>query len=102
MVGKAFGSTAANWEDLMTVTALLTGASTFDGWYENGVKVSGAGAIYSFDVYAGRNLRARFIKTYKITAAAGAGGPVTGGGTFHVGSNVTLTALPDTAHAFDG
>jgi len=45
----------------VTLTATPNAGYSFDGWYENGVKVTGAGASYSFSATANRTLEARFI-----------------------------------------
>ncbi len=42
------------------------------------------------------------INNYNITAAAGAGGRATGGGTYTYKTNATLTATPNTGYTFDG
>ncbi|MCL2775579.1 MAG: S-layer homology domain-containing protein, partial [Oscillospiraceae bacterium] len=42
------------------------------------------------------------LPTYTITATAGIGGTVSGGGTFDLGDSVTLTATPNSGYTFDG
>jgi hypothetical protein len=39
----------------------------FEGWYEDGVKIDGAGAGYSFIVTGDRSLEARFTKNISVT-----------------------------------
>jgi uncharacterized repeat protein (TIGR02543 family) len=61
---------------------------------------------WSFNATVNRTLEARFIQqppqTFTITATAGAGGTVVGGGTFPHNASVTLTATPNSGHTFDG
>jgi hypothetical protein len=44
----------------VTLTAMPQAGYVFDGWYENNVKITGAGAVYSFIAVSGRTLEARF------------------------------------------
>jgi len=79
----------------------------FDGWYENDAKISGASATYNFTATVDRTLEARFVpisssNTYNITATAGIGGSVSGGGIFNENAAVTLVATPESGYAFDG
>ena len=46
--------------DSVTLTATANANYTFDGWYESGIKISGAGATYTFTATANRTLEARF------------------------------------------
>jgi GH18 family chitinase len=47
----------------VTLTAAPNSGYTFEGWYENGSKISNAGASYPFTVTEARILEARFIPT---------------------------------------
>ena len=87
--------------DSVTLTAVPTTRYTFDGWYENNIKVS-PDASYTFTAAASRLLQARFIPNqYTVTVTVGAGGTASGG-IFHYGDSVILTAVPNTGYAFDG
>jgi len=43
---------------------------------------------------------AQIVKQYTLTATAGVGGSVTGGGTFSQGTEVAITATPDACYSF--
>ena len=65
-----------------------------------------AQTTYSFTVNASRILEARFTgvtpTTYNVTATAGQGGTVSGGGSFAAGASCTLTATPASGYHFLG
>ena len=44
----------------------------------------------------------QIVKQYALTASAGDGGSVTGGGTFASGTQVSLTATPSSGYSFSG
>ena len=44
----------------------------------------------------------QIVKQYTLTASAGDGGSVTGGGTFASGTQVSLTATPSSGYSFSG
>ena len=44
----------------------------------------------------------QIVKQYTLTASAGDGGSVTGGGTFASGTQVSLTATPSSGYSFTG
>ena len=44
----------------------------------------------------------QIVKQYALTASAGEGGTVTGGGTFASGTQVSLTATPSSGYSFSG
>ena len=44
----------------------------------------------------------QIVKQYALTATAGEGGSVTGGGTFASGTQVSLTATPSSGYSFSG
>ena len=84
----------------VTVTAVPDDGYTFEGWYENDVKISGE-ENYTFTITSGRTLEARFsLERYTVTATAGTGGSVTGSGTYDYGTRITLTAAPKTGYRF--
>lgn len=90
----------------VTLTALPTPNSnyTFDGWYENGTRISTSNP-YTFLVISNRTLQARFTAdnhVITVNAAPTSGGTVTGGGTFPYGSSRTVTATPSAGYTFDG
>ena len=90
---------------MITVMATPYNGYTFEGWYEQGVKITGAEATYTFTVTADRTLEARFVPlqtTYTIVATAGSGGSVSGGGTYEAGENVILRATPNSGYTFEG
>jgi isopentenyl phosphate kinase len=105
--GSVSGGNA--YEENTTVTLVATPDTnyTFEGWYENDAKISGAGATYSFSATADRTLEARFTPTsstttsYTITATADIGGSVSGGGTYNANDTVTLTATSNPNYAFE-
>jgi hypothetical protein len=79
-----------------TVTATPASGFTFVNWTENGAEVS-TSTHYQFTLTAKRNLVAHFTdQTFTIAIAASpvAGGSVSGGGTFPLGSSRTVTAVP--------
>lgn len=92
------GSTAA-------VTAIANDGYHFKEWRENGISVS-TNATYEFVVGANRALIAVFEQntptTYTVLVDANpeAGGMVRGGGSYTVGSSVTVTAIPASGYQF--
>ena len=44
----------------------------------------------------------QIVKQYALTASAGDGGTVAGGGTFASGTQVSLTATPSSGYSFSG
>jgi hypothetical protein len=44
----------------------------------------------------------QIVKQYTLTASAGDGGSVSGGGTFASGTKVSLTATPTSGYSFSG
>ena len=87
-----------------TATAVATPQTgyRFEGWYENGTRVSGD-ASYSFTVSADRTLEARYtLSGCTITVSATKGGQVSGGGILSYGSSCTVTATEKGAYTFSG
>jgi|GEM_PF-4196989 len=99
--GTATGGGKYAQGENVTLTA-TPDSGLFDGWYEAGVKIPDAGAIYKFSADKHRTLVARFFLFHTITVTAGAGGTVTGGGTYNQNEVVTLTAVPDSGYVFSG
>ncbi|MCL1820777.1 MAG: hypothetical protein FWG36_08995, partial [Oscillospiraceae bacterium] len=58
--GTVSGSGSYNKWSNATLTATANSNYIFDGWYESGVKITGASVIYSFTAIADRTLQARF------------------------------------------
>ncbi|MDR1640437.1 MAG: VWA domain-containing protein [Clostridiales bacterium] len=59
-LGTVVGSTSAYIGQQAEVAAFASENSAFDGWYENGSKISGAEEVYAFTVQSDRKLTARF------------------------------------------
>jgi len=86
----------------ITVSAAANTGYTFVNWTENGTVVASTPS-YSFNLTANRTLVANFtINQYLLNIAVlpEAGGTVAGAGTFNYGSNVTVTAVPNTGYSF--
>jgi uncharacterized repeat protein (TIGR02543 family) len=85
----------------VTVTATAHSGYVFTKWTQSGSTVS-TSASYTFTATANRTLVATFTPTYTIavSAAPAAGGTVSGGGTYVSGSNVTVTATPNSGYTF--
>ena len=92
-----------------TVTATPTEGYEFDGWYENGEKVS-SDASYSFEVTKYTQLIAKFsektsdpvVETYEVKTIAEEGGTVSKGALYEKGATATVTATPAEGYEFDG
>lgn len=85
----------------VTVAAVAGDGYEFAGWSEGGTTVS-TEAVYTFQAAADRELVAEFVKTYVITLVVNPAGSGTtsGGGTFRVGSEVTITATAGDGYRF--
>jgi len=90
--------------NFVTLLAEPSDGYIFGGWYENGVKISNADAAYTFTATSDRTLEARFVlaTAYTITATAGVGGTVSGGGSYAKNATVTLKAVPNSGYSFSG
>jgi len=98
--GAITGAGSYNHGDAVNLVATPNEGYEFVNWTENGVQVS-ANATYSFTATANRTLVANFrLKTYTITATAGAGGSINPAGNVNVthGSNQSFTITPDTGY----
>jgi glucan-binding YG repeat protein len=60
--GSVTGSGRYRYGASVTLTAFADAGYSFDGWYENGIRISGGSAAYSFTVSYDRTLEARFTK----------------------------------------
>jgi uncharacterized repeat protein (TIGR02543 family) len=98
--GAITGAGSHTHGDTVNLVATPSEGYEFINWTENGVQVS-ANAAYSFTATANRTLVANFrLKTYTITATAGAGGSINPAGNVNVthGSNQSFTITPDTGY----
>ena len=90
--------------DLVSLVATpTTPGYHFVNWTEGDEVVAGAGATYTFNATADRNLVANFaINTYTVTLLKNpdAGGTVTGGGTFDHGTSVSVEATATGEYSF--
>ncbi|MCW5553206.1 MAG: peptidoglycan DD-metalloendopeptidase family protein [Verrucomicrobiae bacterium] len=87
-----------------TVTATANSGYTFANWTEGGTVVS-TSASYTFTLNANRTLVANFTSspvnyTISVSASPGAGGTVSGGGTYAAGSSRTVTATANSGYTF--
>lgn len=69
--GKVSGGGTFLYGTTVTLTASPNSNYSFDGWYENGIKVDGAGAAYSFAVTKNRTLEARFKYAGSTSGSSG-------------------------------
>jgi uncharacterized repeat protein (TIGR02543 family) len=92
-----------------TVTLQATAYSnwTFDGWYEDGVRLS-TNATWSATATSDRTLEARFSPkppeqvTIRVTASPTNGGSVSGGGAQSLDSSFVVNAIPNSGWIFSG
>ena len=77
--GLAFGSGSYTKGDYVSLGVNSESGYTFNGWYENGVKIENADATYGFTAIFDRTLEARFA-TIPSGDGGGGGGGVGGGG----------------------
>jgi len=98
--GTITGAGSYDHGDTVNLVAAANEGYEFINWTENGVQVS-ANDAYSFTATANRTLVANFrLKTYTITATAGAGGSINPAGNVNVthGSNQSFAITPDTGY----
>ena len=94
--GTVTGSGTYAYGSNVTLTAMPGTHYHFAGW-SDGVTTTSRTITATQNV----NVAASFaIDTFTVTATAVANGTVTGGGTYAYGSNVTLTAVPNTGYVF--
>jgi subtilisin family serine protease len=103
--GSTSGDGMFHAGDLCTVTATPNPGFTFMGWYGNalGTMLYSRQPEYTFTVTRDRHLYAKFVLgNYTVTTSCSPaeGGSVTGGGTYMVGSTVTLTATANSGYVF--
>jgi hypothetical protein len=101
--GTTSGGGTFNSGSSVTVTATPKIGYTFTNWTENGVIVS-TNTDYLFNLSGNRILVANFAATIQYTVSLSsnpvAGGNTNGGGTFNLGSSVTVTAVPNIGYTF--
>ena len=88
----------------VTVKATSNPGYAFNGWWENGKKVS-EDAEYTFTITANRNLTAKFNlnkHTVVIEKSPAEGGTTTGAGAYNYGTEVTLVATANPGYTFVG
>jgi len=88
----------------ITVTATANSGYTFTNWTENGI-IQSTSAGYTFTLAANRNLVANFTvtpSTYTVATQAwpANAGSVSGGGSFNIGTFVTVTAAANSGYTF--
>lgn len=91
-VSVEYGSTPSYTGTTPTKSSTAEYSYSFSGWSPS------VGAITSATTYT-----AQFTATkrkYNLTASAGTGGSVTGGGTYEYGKTATLTAIPNSGYKF--
>ena len=83
-----------------TVTASPDAAHDFSGWSGD---ASGIANPYGIVMDRDKTVQANFVlKSYLLTTSAGSGGSVTPGGSYPMGTIVTITATKDATHYFIG
>ena len=103
--GTVSGAGTYNHGQSCTLSATAAEGYTFTNWTENGNQVS-TNANYTFTVTGNRTLVANFAVqapntfTINVSANPGAGGTVTGGGSYNQGSSCTVTASANTGYTF--
>ena len=97
--GTVSGGGAYDTGTDVTVTATANTGYRFDRW--SGA-CTGSGAC-SVTMSANRSVTAHFIVRYTLTTSASpsGGGTVSGGGTYDTGTDVTVTASPNSGYRFD-
>ena len=100
--GTAEGTAEYHYGDNATVTAKPNAGYTFEGWFEDGKKVSDA-VGYQFEVTGNTVLTATFKQNvYQVTAKAEDGGTAEGTAEYHYGDSATVKATVDATFTFDG
>ena len=100
--GFAYGGGTFSKGTLVTVQANPNLLSVFDGWYEDGARVS-TDQKYSFIVTKDTTLKANFrIVKAKLTLSTVGKGSVSGGGTYQIATPVQINASPASGWHFIG
>lgn len=102
--GTVTGSGTYNYGDTVSVEALPATYYEFDGWYENGIKVSNQ-LKYTFVIQKNWAFEARFKKikkTITLSVNPTGSGSVNGAGEFEQGTMRTIMASPIEGYRFVG
>lgn len=105
--GTASGGGSYAYNSDCRVTAVPATGYAFSGWYENGVRISGANP-YTFSVQDNRIIQAQFKADQHTlyldteTNVAMTGGSVTGDGSYDYNSQATITATTNKGFTFVG
>ena len=100
--GSVTGAGDYDHFDTCTLVAAPAVGYHFVNWTQGGAEVS-TSPTYQFEVTGAASFVAHFeINSYDVTASVNpsVGGPVTGAGTYDHGTNVTMTATPNTGYHF--
>ena len=98
--GTITGSGTYNYGATCTLTATDNPGYEFRRWMEYGETISTSNP-YSFTVNSDRTITADFNQlSYTVSATSSGNGSVSGGGTYHYGDTVNLSATPDAGYAF--
>jgi len=101
--GTTTGSGTYNAGSSVTITATPNSGYIFTNWTESGV-IRSTNTNYQFAIIGNRVLVANFVSAllYTVTLSSNplAGGTTIGGGTYNLGSSVTVTATPNTGYTF--
>lgn len=85
---------------VVTVSAFADATHDFSGW---GGDAAGTANPLSITLDRNKSVQATFTsKIYVLATSATAGGTVTPGGSYPVGTTVTISAAPDSTHYFSG
>ena len=87
---------------MATLVATADVGYSFAGWTIDGAEVAGGPEI-ELEMTGAKTATASFtLNQYALTAHAGAGGTVSGAGTYDHGSMATLVATADEGYSFAG
>jgi len=101
--GTTNGGGTFDYGTQVTVNATANQGFEFIDWTENGTSVSSSPS-YSFTLTGNRSLQAEFsLIQYQVSLETypAEGGSVSGGGTFGAGSQITVSAVPNTGYEFE-
>ena len=109
--GTVSGGGSYPVNSLVTVQAVANYDWDFDGWYENGIKVSSL-SNWEFSLTNNKTVQAQFNQkpttpssqyiSVSVSASPNEGGSVTGSGTYETGKTVTIQAIQKAEWSFDG
>ena len=99
--GSVSGGGTFGYGDTCTLSATPDTAYEFDGWYENGNRIS-TNPNYSFIITGNRTIEGRFTAAQYTITVNTENGSVSGDGTYSYGDTCTLTATPDPGYTFAG